>query len=353
MLGAGGLLATLPIQAQLVTGLGVGAFFEPGVASDVLGDGVGVSVVVTTIGLVCIVVASHLGGRSRRPVLVVGAATAVGGFAAAGHTPESDPAWLATTSDIVHAGAGAAWFGGLVLLAFAFHRQPDRVSGETVLRFSRLATVALLVIGVAGSALAWTQVRSLDALTSTTYGRLLIAKVSVVAIVALIGLYNRTKLVPAIASSTTQSSHRRLLGRTLSVEAGALFGAIALTAVLVGVTPARAAVTEPYSETESLGDGSANLVVDPAKAGENSIHVYILDEAGRPTELPDGSEVSFDLRLPAADIGPIDATPFVAGPGHYQVDGSALSVPGTWDITIAARVGRFEVETATFEVPIR
>ena len=222
-----------------------------------------------------------------------------------------------------------------------------------MLRFSRLATVALLLIGAAGTALAWGQVRSLDALTSTTYGWLLVAKVAVIAAVALVGLYNRTRLVPAVASAAEPSRAKRLLGRTVAVEAGALVAAIALTAVLVNVTPARAALSEPYSDTQPLGDGSANLVVDPADSGENSMHLYVLDEVGRPTELPDGSEVTFDLRLPAADIGPIEVVPFVAGPGHYQVDGSSLSVPGTWEITVSARVDRFEVETATFEVPIR
>ena len=41
-IGAAGLFLTLPIQAQQATGLGAGALFESGVASDVLGDGVGV-----------------------------------------------------------------------------------------------------------------------------------------------------------------------------------------------------------------------------------------------------------------------------------------------------------------------
>jgi copper transport protein len=351
--GVIGLLAALPIQAQLATGLGAGAIFREGVLGDVLADGVGASVVITTLGLAAIVVASYLTGGPRRPLFVAGAVAAVGGFAAAGHTTETTPKWLATASDVVHAGAGAAWFGGLVVLAIGLHRRRDEIPAGMILRFSRLATVAIVAIGVAGTALAWTEVRSLDALTSTTYGKLLIAKVAVIVVVALVGLYNRTRLVPAATRAKDTSRARILLGRTVAVEAGILVAAIALTAVLVAVTPARAAVSEPYSDTQPLGDGSANLVVDPARAGETAIHVYVLDDVGRPTELPEGSELSIDLRLPSADIGPIEAVPFVAGPGHYQVNGSPISVPGTWEITVSARVDRFEVETATFEVPIR
>ena len=353
-LGAAGLLLTLPIQAQLATGLGVGAIFRGGVAGDVLADGVGTAVGVSLGGLACILVALGISrGGWRRALLAAGAAATVGGFAAAGHTTETDPAWLATTSDVAHAGAGAAWFGGLVMLAVALWRDDPAVSGGTVARFSRLATAALVVIGSAGTALAWAEVRSLGALAATTYGKLLIAKVAVVGAVALVGLYNRSRLVPAVGAAPDSPTARRLLRRTVVAEAGALVGAIALTAVLVNVTPARAAVSQPFSGTEPLGEYSANLIVDPARAGQTSMHLYVLDEVGRPTELPEGSEVRFDLRLRSADLGPIDATPFVAGPGHYQVDGSALSVPGTWEITVSARVSRFEVETASFEVPIR
>ena len=113
-------------------------------------------------------------------------------------------------------------------------------------------------------------------------------------------------------------------------------------------------MSRPFSATEPLGDGTVNLVVDPAQAGATSLHLYLLDEAGRPTELPDGAEVTLDLRLPDADIGPIERTPFVAGPGHYQLDGSDFTVPGDWEVTrVRPHVGRFDVETATVEVPIR
>ncbi len=44
--------------------------------------------------------------------------------------------------------------------------------------------------------------------------------------------------------------------------------------------------------------------------------------------------------------------PFVAGPGHYQLDGNDLSISGKWTIVVRARVSKFEEKTATFAVTV-
>ena len=54
-----------------------------------------------------------------------------------------------------------------------------------VARFSSIAGIALIAVAIPGIVLAWSEVRTLDALTSTTYGWVLVAKVTLVALVAL------------------------------------------------------------------------------------------------------------------------------------------------------------------------
>ena len=107
--GAVGVVAVLPVQAALATGLGAGALLEDGVAREVLGDGVGWSSAVVLVGLVVLAVDA---GR-RAPAAAVGALLATAGFALTGHTTTSDPRWLATAGDVVHLVAGATWLGGL------------------------------------------------------------------------------------------------------------------------------------------------------------------------------------------------------------------------------------------------
>jgi copper transport protein len=174
-------------------------------------------------------------------------------------------------------------------------------------------------------------------------------KIAAVAAVAAAGAYNHFRLVPALESAPKKAA--RLLGRTVRFEASAMVGVVLLAAVLVSVTPARTAagLTGIYSDTQPLGTGSINLVVDPDRAGTNSMHAYVLDEAGRNIDVV---SIEIDASLPANGIAAITSAPFAAGPGHYQVDGLQLPIAGTWTIEVKARVTKFEEQTATFQVPV-
>jgi copper transport protein len=262
---------------------------------------------------------------------------------------------LTSVADVVHVSFGAAWFGGLVMLGCVLRRRDDAdpaAGGRTVARFSNLATVSVLAIGAAGFALGWAEVRSIDALTSTTYGKLLMAKVAIVAAIAATGAYNHLVLVPAVTRQTSATVAWHRLRRTVGMETAAMVCAIGLTGVLVNVTPAVAAVTGPYTTTAELGDGSVQVVVDPARTGFTSLHLYLLDATGSPTDLATGG-LTLELALPSADLGPIARTPLKAGPGHFQLDGDDFAIAGRWQITVRATVSRFEDQTATVEVPIR
>jgi copper transport protein len=61
-------------------------------------------------------------------------------------------------------------------------------------RFSILATVSLGVIGVSGLYMAWTQLHSFDSLFSSSYGNILIIKLSIAVPLVLLGAYHQLKL---------------------------------------------------------------------------------------------------------------------------------------------------------------
>jgi copper transport protein len=400
--GAVGVLAALPVQAALATGLGAGALLEAGVAGDVLGEGVGWSTAVVLAGLALLVADA---GR-RAPVSGAGAVLATAGFALAGHATSSEPRWLAMAGDVIHVAAGATWIGGLWGLAVVLRRRgpgDEVAAGAVVARTSAVAAVALLAVAVAGSALAWSEVRALSALTGTTYGRLLLAKLAVVAAVAGMGWWNRSRLVPALAGAArapapalaavggagatsgpvpdaTGAADRHdhaagrddraagrddrataapgglspgaRLRRTVTVEGVALLVAVALTAVLVQVTPARSAagLGGPFSTTVALGSGTVNVVSDPPRPGTGQLHLYVLDEDGRAPAL---EALELRLTLESADVGPLERTPVVAGPGHWILDGRELALAGEWTVEIVARVDAFTRETASVVVPLR
>lgn len=348
--GAVGILAALPVQAALATGEGLGAILQDGVLGEVLKEGVGLQIGLGLAGLALVVFL-----RDRISVLV-GAALACSSFALSGHSRTSPDEGVAVAATAVHAFAAGVWFGGLVLLALALRRRRDDgdapAGAGLVARFSTVAGGAVVVVTVAGLVLAWSEVRALRALTSTTYGWTLVVKVALAAVVGLVALYNRYRLVPAIERAPARRAWSQL-HTTVRAEALGLVAVLAITAALVNITPARTAagIGEIFSGDIDLGDsGSVNVVVDPNQAGPNAIHLYFYDENGRAAEITDDEAVTVRLSLPASDIGPIERRPVRAGPNHFTLQTDDLVTGGRWTIEVDVRVSRFDEETGDIEV---
>ena len=352
MVGSVAAVMALPVQAALGTGQGPGSLFDPGVLGEVAKDGVGLGVVLAISGLAVACLTLR-----RWPMLaLVGAAVAAGSFATNGHTRVGSTVAVATVADVTHLWAAAVWGGGLVLLwrtLRARRGEDDRAETITVVgRFSNLATAAVVLVGVSGSVLAWEEVGSIDALTSTGYGQLLLVKVAVVAVIAALGLYNHFRLLPALTRGKATAALAQLWS-TVRIEALLLIVVLAVTSVLVVVTPGRTeaeggGVVERVVE---LGDaGSVQLTVAPAQAGFNQIHLYLFDPDGRPAEIAEG--ITLVMSLPSADLGPITREAVRAGPAHFQLDGTDLALAGSWTIEVKARIDRFTEESGTTDVPI-
>ncbi|NGN68580.1 copper resistance protein CopC/CopD, partial [Streptomyces sp. A7024] len=117
--------------------------------------------------------------------LGIGGAVVAAGLAAtwamAEHASAGIQPWLAMPVTAVHLLAVAVWLGGLASLAVSMRSGPP-VEREVVRRFSALAFGSVVVLVVTGLYQAWRGVGSWGALTSTTYGQLLLVKVGLVAV---------------------------------------------------------------------------------------------------------------------------------------------------------------------------
>jgi copper transport protein len=380
VVGALGILAVLPVQAAQATGRGLGSLFDAGVFTGIIGDGLGWAVLLGIAGLVLVVV----GVRFDESIAGLGALVAAASFALTGHNRASDVEAVASAADVIHLWAAATWFGGLALLPFALRRlgpraplprdlgaasgtvhaaAPDldheaqleqamvaRHNRAIVARFSTVAAAAVVLVAVAGSVLTWAEVRSVDALVSTDYGALLVAKVGVVVLAVGLAVFNNRNLAPAVRSGRSPRAVISLR-RVVAAEALLVVAALGLTAVLVNVTPARVAASGGVvDELVELGDvGSAQVVVDPARAGANVVHLYTFDPNGVPTRL--GDEVTIETTM-GDDLGPLRATAQPAGPSHFQVDDDLFPAAGTWQLTLRLRVDRFTEVSGSVDLDI-
>jgi copper transport protein len=246
-------------------------------------------------------------------------------------------------SDVAHLGALAVWVGGLVALLAVLPvvAADERVHLAT--RFSALALVAVGVVAVSGAVSGWQQVRSLDALTSTTYGRLLLTKVAGFAVLVALGWVNRSRLVPLVERQVGP------LRRSLRFETAVAAVVLAVTAALVHEPPARTAATPEPFDTTATADGGQVMAatVDPATAGANDIHLYFYAGAGTEPLAVDAVQVTAATTgVPARRL---QVTP--VSTNHVTVAGASLPSSGSWTIEVTA-VQAGEPLEFTFEVPI-
>lgn len=126
--------------------------------------------------------------------LAVGGSVVSAGIAAtwalSEHASTGIQTGLAMPVDVLHLLAVAGWLGGLAALLTALHRAPA-LDPSAVRKFSRVAFVCVVVLAVTGIYQSWRQVGSWSALTGTDYGRLLIAKVVLVAALVAIARASR------------------------------------------------------------------------------------------------------------------------------------------------------------------
>lgn len=273
-----------------------------------------------------------------------------------GHAATGDLVPVALVADLVHVGAVGLWLGGLlVVLAVALPRaQPDELR-RVVPRFSSIAFAAVAALVVTGVFQSWRQVGGLDALTQTTYGHLLLAKLALFAVMVGFGYLGRRWVQRGYRGESVDvgaDDAEVVAGyrRSIRVETALGIAILAVTALLVNAQPARSALSQPYSAELVADDLLIDVTIDPAKAGPTDIHVYTLTATGAVAQV---EELALELSLPERDLGPLEVPLERAGPGHFSAYDVEVPLPGDWTIEVRALVDDFTEATARDTVRIR
>jgi copper transport protein len=247
----------------------------------------------------------------------------------------------------LHAMGVAVWLGGLVGLLLEL-RDPDLEGrARLVARFSRWATVGILLVAVTGVVRAAFELHSPGELTSTDYGRLLVAKLALFGCLAALGAVNHFRNVPGgerrVASVQRLGSLEVLLGTTAIVVASLLVttpppGDLAG----VGSVPGGAPATPPppsappamislqgadYATTVRVG-----LTITPGTPGPATFRASVVDYDTGDAVAVTGLKLRFVLPS-HPEIGPSTLTLGAAADGAYTGTGSNLSLAGTWTVT--------------------
>jgi copper transport protein len=330
----------------------------------------------------------RLPGASRRARIALGVTWAILTTAVAASWALYDHAstgvqapWGGVPADIIHLDAMAVWIGGLAVLAgFALRGPEDDGVATAVPRFSSISLACVGTIVASGAYQTWREVGAWQALVDTSYGRLILAKVTgLVALIALgylarhyiqrglrpagLGFFAAPTLTDSPDASDAPSPPNvppppgpqwrpamRLLRRSVAVELLVAAVILAFTAILVNVATGREAyaptftASAPFNVGGADGAGSVHVFVGPARLGPNTIDVYFTGARGR-GYVPAG--VTAALSYPAGQRGPTPVTLVKTAPGQYQSEGAVAGNTGQWTLTVTVR-GASGPTTASF-----
>lgn len=354
--------------------------------------------------------------RLRKPFGWAGAALAVGlavTWAAGEHASAGIQVPVAMTSSALHLLATAVWLGGLTALLVTLYRA--RLTPAAVTRFSRVAFVSVTVLVVTGVYQSWRGLGSWDALTGTTYGRLLTLKLA--AVVLLLGAAAlsrrwtaRLATVDAETAETAEtvveaeaavrekvpvggpslpegpeaapepsaaeppaepsapveagSEQRSALRRSVLAEVAVGAAVLAVTTLLTSTLPGRAVAEAAAGTPAVVGASVTNVPFDVGTPGGHG-KVQVTIDPGRVGDNsiealvygPDGGvsvvpELRISFTLPAKDIGPVDAELTDKG-GYWGNSFLNLPIAGKWEMKVTVRITEVDQVSETRTVVIR
>ncbi|MGW1286110.1 copper resistance CopC/CopD family protein [Streptomyces sp. NPDC002586] len=338
----------------------------------------------------------------RRTTLAVAAALALPlalTWTAAEHAAAGIQVPLAITSATLHLLAMGVWLGGLAALLRLLSRAPA-LPLSVPARFSRLALTSVTVLVLTGVYQSWRGLGSWQALTDTTYGRTLLAKLAAVAALLLAAACSRTwtsrMAQPRTRARTTTTPPARVpepatgppfpeplseepvapvppppvplraLRRSVLAEAAVAVLVLALTTLLTSTVPGRTATeatesgttaqygiptasvtTIPFDVGTPGGHGRVQVTLNPGRVGRTSVQAVVYGPDGGLATVP---ELRVTLTLAAQRIGPLDTRVTDRG-GYWATDSFDLPLPGTWTMKATVRVS--DLDQVTVSAPVR
>jgi copper transport protein len=271
-------------------------------------------------------------------------------LAASGHASAASPQGLTGPAVALHGVSIAVWIGSLLPLAAAMRRDGNKGLGA-LRRFSRTMPMVLAAILLSGGFLAVVQVEHVEALWSTDYGRVLVAKLAVVAALLTIAAWNRFALTHQINQGEAEA--RLGLVRTIAAELTLVLVIFALVATWRFTPPPRAlaaAAAQPAVLSFHTASAFANVAFTPARAGRVKVSMLIMTGNYQPL---DAKAVTLTIANSAAGVEPIARSAYHPGDGSWRIDALTIPLPGFWSTRLDIRMPDDTIATLEDELEVR
>ncbi len=259
---------------------------------------------------------------------------------------------LATTLDGLHVMATALWLGGLPGLAWLLARPATETPPQLVPTFSRVALFSVVCLALTGAYSAWVHVRTLSALTETSYGRLVGLKSLLFGLLILLGAVNLLVLTPRLEQAAGQA--RLWLRRVVGLELVLGLTLLGVVGALMGTAPAFEALAnqqrQGFIAQTRTGRVQLRLAIAPGQVGENIFGVDVVDERAGAEDAP--GTVVLRLQPGRSSASLIQVATTTEDQRRFVAQGSYLALADTWEVTVILRRDGFQDVTEPFNLSI-
>lgn len=248
---------------------------------------------------------------------------------------------LGVSSDAIHLLAIGSWIGGLFALVLLGRERTRSTEDQLALAdgFSRIAQRALPVVVVTGVIQTWLLVGDVTQILDTQYGRSLVVKFALVAVVVALS---------GTARAALRRRDARGLRATIAFEAVVAVAVVALTASITGLSPKTVSAAEPYQETVLGDEVFVTLAVAPARVGSSEVHLIMARAGGVLGELTD-----VELRIGSESMDlPMGTVPLTRIASNHYTARVTFAFAGEWTAEVVASPRPYSVARFAFDVPI-
>jgi copper transport protein len=261
--------------------------------------------------------------------------------ALASHATSQSIVLLNVAAQWLHVTAVAVWIGGLAALLIAIPTFTPDDRGDAARRFMRFATVGIVVVGVTGVYRAVVEVGSWAALTTTSFGVLILIKSALLVLLAFLGGVNHFRNAPRAKLSL------RGLTRFGSMEMVAGVAAVTVASALVNIAPPISTQAVDVASQQLVVSGAdlgttlrVRLAVSPGEAGINVFDAKVTDyDTGKAITDASSVQLTFVFSGAAAIIGQSTLDLKNNGGGDFSGSGANLSLNGPWSVTALVERG--------------
>lgn len=308
------------------------------------------SAAVIGLGVLVLLVAARM-RKASGMVEALGAAVALAGLGFTGHAVAGYP--IGRVLVTVHALCAAFWLGAFWPLLRLLPAHPAAALAAAR-RFSRLGLPALLILAGSGAAMAMLRIPDIDGLMGTLYGRLLLVKLALVAILLAIAAVNRWWTTPALAGGRRGAAGD--LASLIRIEL-ALGGTILLLTAVLAHTPPPAMALQDHAHVEAgyavyttRGGHAMVLEATPGRAGPNSVTARFQGTGGASLQ---PLEATASFAAAERGIEPVRRRMERTAEGVFRLERIDLPFAGAWTVRVEALISDFEKTTFETEIVLR